>query len=106
MVAYINARPRPLALYWFGSDAAEERYVLDRTLSGALCINDVIRHVGVESLPFGGVGASGMGAYHGFDGFKTFSHARAVLRTADAPDLMRPPFVEQVRQIVGSLIAR
>ncbi|MCY1268620.1 Coniferyl aldehyde dehydrogenase [compost metagenome] len=106
VVAYINARPRPLALYWFGSDAAEERYVLDRTLSGAMCINDVIRHVGVESLPFGGVGASGMGAYHGFDGFKTFSHARAVLRTADAPDLMRPPFVEQVRQIVGSLIAR
>ncbi|MBO3273765.1 coniferyl aldehyde dehydrogenase [Pseudomonas schmalbachii] len=106
VVAYINAHPRPLALYWFGDDAAEESFVLERTTSGGVCLNDVIRHVGVESLPFGGVGPSGMGAYHGFDGFRTFSHARSVLRAGDGPDLMRPPYVEQVRQIVGSLIKR
>ncbi|UVE18718.1 coniferyl aldehyde dehydrogenase [Pseudomonas sp. LS44] len=106
VVAYINARPRPLALYYFGSDAAEEAFVLNRTLSGGVTLNDVIKHVGVESLPFGGVGPSGMGSYHGKDGFRTFSHAKAVFRPADGPDLMRPPYVEPVRQIVGSLITR
>ncbi|MFK0089625.1 coniferyl aldehyde dehydrogenase [Pseudomonas sp. NPDC090755] len=106
VVAYINAHPRPLGLYYFGSDEAEERLVLSRTTSGGVTLNDVIRHVGVESLPFGGVGPSGMGAYHGRDGFRTFSHAKAVLRAADGPDLMRPPYVEQVRQIVSSLITR
>ena len=106
VVAYINSRPRPLGLYYFGSNAAEEAYVLQRTTSGGVCLNDVLRHGGVETLPFGGVGASGMGAYHGFDGFRTFSHAKAVLRAADGPDLMRPPYSDQVRQLVGSLIKR
>ncbi|MCY1280206.1 Coniferyl aldehyde dehydrogenase [compost metagenome] len=106
VVAYINAHPRPLGLYYFGSDAGEQAFVLNRTTSGGVTLNDVIKHVGVESLPFGGVGPSGMGAYHGRDGFKTFSHAKAVFRPAEGPDLMRPPFVEQVRQIVGSLISR
>ncbi|MNO81666.1 Coniferyl aldehyde dehydrogenase [compost metagenome] len=104
VVAYINAHPRPLALYWFGNDATEEEFVINRTTSGGMCINDVIKQVSVESLPFGGVGPSGMGAYHGFDGFKRFSHAKSILRAGDGPDLMRPPYVEQVRQIVGSLI--
>ncbi|AYC34075.1 coniferyl aldehyde dehydrogenase [Pseudomonas cavernae] len=106
VVSYINAHPRPLGLYYFGSDADEEAYVLSRTTSGGVTLNDVIKHVGVESLPFGGVGPSGMGAYHGHDGFRAFSHARAVFRPAEGPDLMRPPYVEQVRQIVGSLIKR
>ncbi|SDN69817.1 coniferyl aldehyde dehydrogenase [Pseudomonas jinjuensis] len=106
VIGYINAHPRPLGLYWFGSDAAEEALVLRRTCSGGVCINDALKHGGVDTLPFGGVGASGMGCYHGFDGFKTFSHAKPILRAADGPDLMRPPFTEQVRQIVGSLIQR
>lgn len=106
VVAYINARPRPLGLYWFGTSSDEQDFVLSRTTSGGVTINDVIKHVGVESLPFGGVGPSGMGAYHGRDGFRTFSHAKAVFRPAEGPDLMRPPFVEQVRQIVASLISR
>lgn len=79
-IAYINARPRPLALYYFGKDAAEERKVLDKTISGGVTLNDVMGHVSCEDLPFGGIGASGMGNYHGFEGFKTFSHARAVYR--------------------------
>jgi coniferyl-aldehyde dehydrogenase len=104
-VAYINTHSRPLALYYFGSDADEQAFVLSRTTSGGVTLNDVIKHVGVESLPFGGVGPSGMGVYHGRDGFKTFSHAKAVFRPAAGPDLMRPPY-EQVRPIVSSLITR
>ncbi|MGH8434399.1 MAG: coniferyl aldehyde dehydrogenase [Pseudomonas sp.] len=80
VLAFINARPRPLGLYYFGSDAAEEARVLNRTCSGGVTVNDVMQHAGLESLPFGGVGHSGMGAYHGIDGFRTFSHAKAVFR--------------------------
>ena len=80
VIAFINARPRPLALYYFGNDAAEEALVLSRTCSGGVTLNGVLQHAGIESLPFGGVGASGMGAYHGIDGFRTFSHAKAVYR--------------------------
>ncbi|MGE8065244.1 coniferyl aldehyde dehydrogenase [Pseudomonas sp. NPDC089569] len=106
VVAYINAHPRPLGLYWFGSDPAEEAFVLDRTCSGGVTINDVVRHGGVENLPFGGVGHSGMGAYRGRDGFKTLSHGKAVLRAVDGLDPTRPPYSEQVRQFIGSLITR
>ncbi|HSC79966.1 MAG TPA: aldehyde dehydrogenase family protein, partial [Chitinolyticbacter sp.] len=80
VLAFINARPRPLALYYFGTDADEEAQVLNRTCSGGVTLNDVMVHAGIESLPFGGVGHSGMGAYHGIDGFRTFSHAKAVFR--------------------------
>ena len=74
----VNRRDRPLAVYYFGEDPAEKRQVLDRTISGGVTVNDVIMHVSMEDLPFGGIGPSGMGAYHGRDGFRTFSHAKAV----------------------------
>ncbi|AWY38989.1 aldehyde dehydrogenase family protein [Pseudomonas putida] len=106
VVGYINSRPRPLGLYYFGNDAAEESFVLNRTTSGGVTLNDVLRHGGVETLPFGGVGNSGMGCYHGFDGFRTFSHGKSVFRGVDGPDVMRPPYSAQVRQIVGSMIKR
>jgi coniferyl-aldehyde dehydrogenase len=83
-IAYVNARPRPLAVYYFGEDASEERAVLTRTTSGGACINDVLMHVMQEELPFGGVGPSGMGAYHGHEGFKTFSHTKSIYRQAKA----------------------
>ncbi len=79
-IDYVNAHDRPLGLYYFGNDKAEEQRVLDRTVSGGVTINDVIFHNGMEDLPFGGIGPSGMGNYHGADGFKTFSHMRAVYR--------------------------
>lgn len=79
-VDYVNRRDRPLGLYYFGEDAAEQRQVLDRTISGGVTVNDVIMHISSEALPFGGVGPSGMGSYHGHDGFKTFSHAKAVYK--------------------------
>ncbi len=79
-IDYVNANPRPLAAYYFGTDKAEEEAVLKRTTSGGACVNDVIMHVMQEELPFGGVGPSGMGAYHGEAGFRTFSHAKSVYR--------------------------
>jgi len=79
-IAYVNSKPRPLGLYWFGEDDAEARQVLDRTISGGVTLNDVIFHVSAEDLPFGGIGPSGMGAYHGEDGFRTFSHARSIYK--------------------------
>ena len=77
-IRYINSHPRPLGLYYFGADPAEQRRVLDRTTSGGVTINDVMAHTSCEDLPFGGIGASGMGSYHGHNGFLTFSHQRAV----------------------------
>ena len=74
----VNRRDRPLGLYWFGTDKAEERRVLDRTISGGVTVNDVVFHVSAEDLPFGGIGPAGMGSYHGHDGFKAFSHAKAI----------------------------
>ena len=78
-IAYVNAHERPLGLYYFGDDAAEEAQVLSSTTSGGVTVNDVIFHVAQEELPFGGVGPSGMGSYHGVDGFREFSHRKSYL---------------------------
>lgn len=95
-ISYINSKPRPLAAYYFGEDDQEEQAFISRTTSGGVCINDVIMHVMQEELPFGGVGPSGMGAYHGFKGFKTFSHAKSIYKQAklDIAKLggMKPPY--------------
>ncbi len=79
-VDYINSKDRPLGLYYFGEDTTEKDYVLENTTSGGVTVNDVISHIQMEDLPFGGVGPSGMGSYHGYDGFKEFSHAKAVYK--------------------------
>lgn len=79
-ITYINSKPRPLAAYYFGEDAAEQQAAETRTTAGGMCINDVIMHVTQEDLPFGGVGPSGMGSYHGLEGFRTFSHAKSIYR--------------------------
>lgn len=77
-LAFIRQRPRPLALYLFSDDKQLQRRVLTHSHAGGVCINETLVHVGQEDLPFGGVGPSGMGAYHGKEGFVTFSHAKAV----------------------------
>ena len=79
-IDYINSMPRPLAAYYFGDDGHEQKSVETRTTSGGICINDVVMHVSQEDLPFGGVGPSGMGSYHGKEGFRTFSHAKSIYR--------------------------
>ncbi len=78
VIAYVNVRPRPLGSYFFGHDKAQQRAVRDGIVSGGCTINDVLLHALPESLPFGGVGNSGMGAYHGRFGFETLSHRKAV----------------------------
>jgi coniferyl-aldehyde dehydrogenase len=104
VVAHINAHPRPLGLYYFGSDNAERDYVLNNTTSGGVTVNDVLFHVVQEDLPFGGVGPSGMGAYHGKDGFDEFSHKKAVYKQAgvDLFAVIRPPYGEKFRKFIGS----
>jgi len=93
-ITYVNARPRPLALYYFGSDDADRRKVLDRTTSGNVTINGTIMHVAQDDLPFGGVGASGMGAYHAVEGFRTLSHAKGIFEQGrwNFIELLRAPF--------------
>ncbi len=107
-IARINRGPRPLGLYHFGRDAAERRRVLDRTVSGGVTLDDVVFHVSVEDLPFGGIGASGTGAYHGRDGFRTFSHARAVFRQSrlDVAGLagLKPPYGTRLRRTLARQI--
>lgn len=104
----INRRARPLALYYFGRDARELRQILERTVSGGVTVNDVAAHFMVQSLPFGGVGASGMGAYHGEQGFRQFSHARAVFRQTrlDLAGLigLRPPYGRRLRRFLDILL--
>lgn len=80
VISYINARPRPLAAYYFGKDSTEEHRFLTGTTSGGACVNDVMFHMLQKDLPFGGVGPRGMGSYHGIEGFKAFSHAKSVYK--------------------------
>jgi len=100
----INARPRPLALYYFGDDNAESEALLNRTHSGGVTINDVIFHFAMDDLPFGGVGASGMGAYHGHRGFIEFSHEKAIYRqiSSELLAMMRPPYGETFRKQIAA----
>jgi coniferyl-aldehyde dehydrogenase len=107
-IAYVNAHERPLGLYYFGADAAEEAQVLSSTTSGGVTVNDVIFHVAQEELPFGGVGPSGMGSYHGVDGFREFSHRKSVYRQLKKDlgpmKMLRPPYGEGVMKfIAGSM---
>lgn len=96
-IARVNDGPRPLALYWFGSDSATEAGVLRRTCAGGVTINDTLLQFAQENLPFGGVGASGMGRYHGVAGFETFSHMKPVLRQSRfaTTGMMRPPYTDR-----------
>lgn len=79
-IEFVNSRPRPLALYYFDNDKNAQYRILNQTISGGVTINDVILHIAMEELPFGGVGASGIGAYHGKRGFLEFSHQKAIFK--------------------------
>ncbi|MEM6625881.1 MAG: coniferyl aldehyde dehydrogenase [Pseudomonadota bacterium] len=108
-VDYVNANPRPLGLYYFGEDAAEREDVVNNTTSGGVTVNDVIMHVGAEDAPFGGVGPSGMGAYHGYDGFLEFTHKKTVytqMPGEKVASMLRPPYDEKFRKMVAGRIKR
>jgi len=109
-IDYINRRPRPLAAYYFGSDNAEEEALIKRTTSGGVCVNDVLMHIVQEDLPFGGIGPSGMGSYHGLEGFRTFSHAKSVYRqtSINVAKLggMLPPYSSKTENTIKAQLKR
>lgn len=109
-VAAINAGERPLALYCFSDDREEVQWILDHTLSGGVSINDVTMHPALHDAPFGGVGASGMGHYHGREGFLAFSHARSVYQAGHHDPRrewgMLPPYNEAFVGTVRSAVTR
>jgi coniferyl-aldehyde dehydrogenase len=104
----IEPRRNPLAMYYFGKDKVEQEYLLSRVQSGGVCINDITLHYVQEDLPFGGVGASGMGAYHGPEGFRNMSHSRAIYSQTMIDVLpiigARPPFGEKFRKRISKVL--
>ena len=103
-IAQVNARPKPLALYFFSQDRQKQDRILRATSSGGVCINDTVVQVGVNTLPFGGVGESGIGSYHGKASFDTFSHSKSVLRREFWLDLgwrYAPYTAQKLKQIKG-----
>ncbi|MDA7021296.1 MULTISPECIES: coniferyl aldehyde dehydrogenase [Pseudomonas] len=107
-LADIHSRERPLALYYFGQSEEEQRHVLQNTISGGVSINDVMMHAALHDAPFGGIGASGMGHYHGREGFLEFSHMRTVYKAA-AHDPRRewgllPPYGEHFLPAMQAMV--
>jgi acyl-CoA reductase-like NAD-dependent aldehyde dehydrogenase len=104
-IAYVNARPRPLALYVFDHDKGAVERVLAETISGGVSVNETIMHIAQEELPFGGVGASGMGEYHGRAGFVTFSKGKAVFYQSrlNALKMLRPPYGARFERLLRLL---
>lgn len=105
-IAIINQKPKPLALYLFSNDKQKQQQVLKETSSGGVCLNDTIMHLGVSELPFGGVGDSGMGSYHGKASFDTFSHRKSVLEKSFRFDLdfRYPPYknkLDFIKRFIG-----
>ncbi|WP_246755738.1 coniferyl aldehyde dehydrogenase [Bradyrhizobium sp. CCBAU 53338] len=105
-IEFVDARPRPLALYYYGRDKAAQRKVLDGTVSGNVTINGTILHIAQDDLPFGGVGASGIGAYHGIEGFRRLSHAKGIYEQGrwNGSTLLRPPFGKMAERIIGFVL--
>jgi len=103
---WINSHPHPLALYIFAEDRKEQTKVIDRTQSGGVTVNGTLLHIAQEGLPFGGVGASGMGAYHGRAGFDRFTHARAVFKTGffNAASWLAPPYGKRAKRLLKFLM--
>ena len=107
-MAYINRAERPLALYICSFNRSTQDMILKNTHSGGVCINDASVHVGVEDLPFGGIGASGLGNYHGIEGFKTFSHAKSVFKRGrfSMANQLFPPYGKLIHKLVYKLFIR
>ncbi len=104
-IGYINDHDRPLGLYYFGSSAKEQEEVLEKTISGGVTVNDVIFHISVDDMPFGGVGPSGIGSYHGPEGFREFSHARSTYQQPkiDIAKLagLKPPYGDAAKKAIA-----
>jgi len=108
VIDYVNSHDRPLALYMFSNDQQQIDRVLQRTTAGGVTINDTLYHVAAEDLPFGGVGPSGTGAYHGRDGFVTFSHAKGTFHQSkwNAAGMLRPPYGAKIERLLRFMMGR
>ncbi|EKF73190.1 aldehyde dehydrogenase [Alcanivorax hongdengensis A-11-3] len=107
-IAYVNERPRPLALYYFDWNQANCDKILKHTHSGGVCLNDTISHVGVDDIPFGGIGASGMGAYHGPEGFITFSKTKGIYKKGkmNATKYILPPYNRGMHKLIDKYMLK
>lgn len=107
-IQYVNDRPRPLALYYFDWNKTNGDKVLKNTHSGGVCINDTISHVGVDDIPFGGIGPSGMGAYHGPEGFLTFSQAKGIYKKGrmNATKYILPPYNRGMHKFISKFMLK
>jgi len=110
-LGFINARPHPLALYYFDRNKSRIKKILERTVSGGVTVNDCIFHFVQHQLPFGGVGPSGMGAYHGFDGFIAFSKKKGVLLQSSLVGsfldrALKPPYTSTSDRVIGFLMGQ
>ena len=105
---HLARRPAPLALYWFGRDQDRLATVLARTRSGGVAVNDTVLQVAVEGLPFGGLGESGVGAYHGRAGFDAFTHRRSVFLQSPLAGsrLLRPPYGRLAERAISAMVGR
>jgi len=108
VVDYVNERDRPLGLYLFTQDKAEQAHILNNTTSGGATVNDVIYHAAQEDLPFGGVGPSGMGSYHAKEGFLEFSHKKSIYTQVKGEMLAvtRPPYGDKFHKLMKTMVKR
>jgi coniferyl-aldehyde dehydrogenase len=109
VIEYVNARPSPLASYWFGKDSNDFRRYCDRTRNGGITRNDFMLHAAIDGAPFGGVGNSGMGAYHGKTGFDSFSHYRTVSKSripGSLTALLVPPTSPRITMAVNWVVRK
>ncbi|WOT05883.1 coniferyl aldehyde dehydrogenase [Shewanella youngdeokensis] len=108
-IDYVNQRPRPLALYLMSFNQDTQQQVMSHTHSGGVCINETVFHVAADDAPFGGIGPSGMGHYHGKEGFLTFSHAKTILKRGkyfNTGKLVHPPYGGKLQQLLTKFFLR
>jgi coniferyl-aldehyde dehydrogenase len=103
---YLQQQDSPLALYIFSENTKEQQWASQQIAAGGVCINETLLHVAHHNLPFGGIGSSGMGAYHGKTGFERFSHLKPVLkqRKPNAMALLLPPYRHRFRRLLSFLL--
>ncbi|GIU48118.1 coniferyl aldehyde dehydrogenase [Shewanella sp. KT0246] len=107
-IGYINENERPLALYIMSFDSATQQRIIQHTHSGGVCINETVFHVAADDAPFGGIGPSGMGHYHGKEGFLTFSHAKTVLKSGkfNSGIFVHPPYGTKIQALLMKMFLR
>ncbi len=105
---FVRERPRPLALYYFGYNKKEQKLVVNNSISGGMCLNDTLNHIGIDDMPFGGIGPSGMGNYHGLEGFRELSHSKSILSRPkyNGMKMLYPPYNRFFHKIINKFLVK